>query len=119
MITVVLSLCAACYLLLGPSKALATDTLLMGTATPGGGFPLYGDAVAQAINETEPLLQVLTRNTKGSTENVSLLLSGTLDLALVQGEVAGEYFEHANDPAQKALCSSGDVSHRRDVCGPS
>ncbi len=101
MTSVLLSLFATFYLFLGASLCLATDTLLMGTATPGGGFPLYGDAVARAVNETEPLLRVLTQNTKGSTENVPLLLGGTLDLALVQGEVAMEYFKQANDPTQK------------------
>src|SRR5262249_23633601 len=62
----------------------------LGTATPGGGFPVYGDALAQVINEVDPALEVRTRNTKGSTENVPLLEAGQLDLALVQGEVAPE-----------------------------
>ena len=37
-----------------------------------------------------PSLEVKTRNTRGSTENVPLLEAGQLDLALVQGEVAHE-----------------------------
>jgi len=45
----------------------------LGTATPGGGFPVYGEAVATVINETDPSLDVRPRNTKGSTENVPLL----------------------------------------------
>jgi uncharacterized protein len=65
-------------------------TVILGTATPGGGFPVYGDAVAATINESDPSLDVRPRNTKGSTENVPLLESGQLDLALVQGEVAYE-----------------------------
>ncbi len=65
-------------------------SVVLGTATPGGGFPVYGDAVAAALNEVDPSLGVVTRNTKGSTENVPLLESGQLDLALVQGEVAYE-----------------------------
>jgi len=64
--------------------------IVLGTATPGGGFPLYGDTVAAVINEVDDSLYVDTRNTKGSTENVPLLESGDLDLALVQGEVAHE-----------------------------
>jgi TRAP transporter TAXI family solute receptor len=66
------------------------DTVTLGTATPGGGFPIYGQAVAETIGETDPTLTVRTLNTKGSTENVPLLESGGLDLALVQGEVAHE-----------------------------
>jgi TRAP transporter TAXI family solute receptor len=62
----------------------------LATATPGGGFPVYGDALAATINETDAGLEVRTRNTKGSTENVPLLESGQVDLGLVQGEVAHE-----------------------------
>jgi TRAP transporter TAXI family solute receptor len=71
-----------------PSAGRTTVTL--GTATPGGGFPVYGQAVADTINETDPTLEVRPRNTKGSSENVPLLEAGSLDLALVQGEVAHE-----------------------------
>jgi hypothetical protein len=64
--------------------------IVLGTATPGGGFPVYGAAVAETVNEIEPALAVEPRNTKGSTENVPLLEAGRLDIALVQGEVAHE-----------------------------
>ena len=63
-------------------------TLILGTATPGGGFPVYGDAFAEMVNAQEPRLRIQPRNTKGSTENVPLLEAGKLDLALVAGEVA-------------------------------
>lgn len=62
--------------------------IVLGTATPGGGFPLYGDAFAEVVNAQEPALQVQPRNTKGSGENVPLLEAGKLDIALVAGEVA-------------------------------
>lgn len=69
--------------------AIATAVTL-GTATPGGGFPVYGDAVAATVNATDPSLDVKTRNTKGRTENVPRLEAGTLDLGLMgHGEVAG------------------------------
>ena len=42
--------------------------IVLGTATPGGGFPVYGDAVAAVINAVDDSLRVETRNTKGSTE---------------------------------------------------
>ncbi len=64
------------------------QTIVLGTATPGGGFPLYGGAFAEAVNAADASLVVEPRNTKGSTENVPLLQSGALDIALVQGEVA-------------------------------
>ena len=62
--------------------------LILGTATPGGGFPLYGAAFADMVNAQEPKLRIEPRNTKGSTENVPLLEEGKLDLALVAGEIA-------------------------------
>src|SRR5262245_10300490 len=62
----------------------------LGTATPGGGFPLYGDTVAEIINRTDSSLLLETRNTKGSTENIPLLEAGSLDIALVAGEPAYE-----------------------------
>src|SRR3989440_2435093 len=77
--------------LMGSAAWAAEKTVVvLGTATPGGGFPVYGAAVADIINETDPTLAVQTRNTKGSTENVPVLGAGQLDLALVQGEVVHE-----------------------------
>ena len=64
--------------------------VIHGTATPGGGFPVYGAAFADTINESDPTLLVQTRNTKGSTENVTLLDAGSLDTGQVTGEVAYE-----------------------------
>lgn len=63
-------------------------TLILGTATPGGGFPLFGAAYAETLNAQEPRLRIETRNTKGSTENVPLLEEGGIDLGLVAGELA-------------------------------
>jgi hypothetical protein len=63
-------------------------SLILGTATPGGGFPVFGAAYAELLNAQEPRLKIETRNTKGSTENVPLLEAGKLDLGLVAGELA-------------------------------
>jgi uncharacterized protein len=73
-------------------------TLILGTATPGGGFPVYGDAFAEIINAQERRLRIQTRNTKGSTENVPLLEEGKLDLALVAGEIAAEALGKPDTP---------------------
>jgi TRAP transporter TAXI family solute receptor len=62
----------------------------LGTATPGGGFPVYGDAFIAAIKAQDPALEIEAINTKGSTENVPRLEADTLDIALVQGEVVHE-----------------------------
>jgi uncharacterized protein len=63
-------------------------TLILGTATPGGGFPVFGAAYSEALNAQEPRLRIETRNTKGSTENVPLLEEGKIDIGLVAGELA-------------------------------
>jgi TRAP transporter TAXI family solute receptor len=62
----------------------------LGTATPGGGFPVYGEAFVAAIKAQDPALEIEAINTKGSTENVPMLEASQLDLALVQGEVVHE-----------------------------
>lgn len=64
----------------------------LATATPGGGFPVYGAAFADAVNAADPTLQIEPRNTKGSAENIPLLDAGTIDIGLVQGEAAYEAF---------------------------
>lgn len=73
-------------------NAISTATLSLGTATPGGGFPLYGNAFAEVMNAADPALTIAPRNTKGSNENIPLLEKGELDLALVAGEPAYEAF---------------------------
>jgi len=72
--------------------------LVLGTATPGGGFPVYGDAFTQAVNAEEPRLRIEPKNTKGSTENLPLLEAGKVDLALVAGELASEALAKPGTP---------------------
>jgi TRAP transporter TAXI family solute receptor len=67
-------------------------SVTLATATPGGGFPFFGDNAAAVINETDASLDVQTRNTKGSAENIGLLEQGKMDIALVAGEPAYEAF---------------------------
>jgi len=64
--------------------------LLFGTATPGGGFAVYGQAVMETLAETDPGLSIELRATKGSAENIPLLEAGKLDLAVVEGTIAHE-----------------------------
>ena len=73
-------------------------TLVLGTATPGGGFPVYGAAFSEMVNAQEPRLRIETRNTKGSTENLPLLEAGQLDIALVAGEIASEALARPGTP---------------------
>lgn len=107
------------------ASAPAPTSVVLGTATPGGGFPLYGAAFAESIHEADPSLVVETRNTKGSTENIPLIEAGQLDLALVTGEPLHEAIEGIGRPRAdlRLLCAMystpgmfvvrGDSPHRR------
>jgi TRAP transporter TAXI family solute receptor len=72
--------------------------LRLGTATPGGGFPVYGAAFIAAVQAADPGLAIDPVNTKGSTENVPMLEVGSLDIALVQGEVVHEALRGVGRP---------------------
>jgi TRAP transporter TAXI family solute receptor len=103
----VLMICAALALLAGGAaaqeggKTISKTTISLGTATPGGGFPLYGNAFAETMNAADSTLSIEPRNTKGSNENIPLLEAGQLDIATVAGEPAYEAFMGINRPATK------------------
>jgi uncharacterized protein len=78
--------------------AAEKTTVRLGTATPGGGFPVYGDALVAAIKTVDPSLEIEPVHTKGSAENIPLLEAGKLDIALVQGESAYEALNGINRP---------------------
>jgi uncharacterized protein len=81
------------------APAMAEETrLTLGTATPGGGFPVYGAAFVETVKEADPALVVEAKNTKGSAENIPLLEEGRLDIALVQGEAVHEAFAGIGRP---------------------
>src|SRR5258708_24702781 len=82
-------------------KAIQKTTISLGTATPGGGFPLYGNAFAEVMNAADPALSIEPRNTKGSNENIPLLEAGQLDIGLVAGEPSYEAFMGIGRPATK------------------
>jgi TRAP transporter TAXI family solute receptor len=82
-------------------KVIQKTAISLGTATPGGGFPLYGNAFAEVMNDADSTLSILPRNTKGSTENIPLLEAGQLDIALVAGEPAYEAFAGIGRPATR------------------
>jgi TRAP transporter TAXI family solute receptor len=96
--------CAAVLLLVGSAaaqdggKAIQKATISLGTATPGGGFPLYGNAFAEIMNEADPTLLIKPRSTKGSNENIPLLEAGNLDIGLVAGEPSYEAFAGIGRP---------------------
>lgn len=80
-----------------PAHARAMK-IRLGTATPGGGFPVYGAAFVDGVRRVDPTLEIEAINTRGSTENVPMLEAGTLDIALVQGEVVHESLSGVSRP---------------------
>ena len=86
-------------LLASGAYAQSNAVVVLGTATPGGGFPVYGEAFAKVVNDSAAGLMIEPRNTKGSLENIPLLESGKLDIALVAGEPAFEALNGVKGPA--------------------
>ena len=76
--------------LTGGAVAQQKTSVVLGTATPGGGFPLYGAAYSSTINEMDATLSVEPKNTKGSTENIPLIESGGIHIGQATGEVTYE-----------------------------
>jgi hypothetical protein len=76
--------------LTGGAVAQQKTVVVLGTATPGGGFPLYGAAYSSTINEMDPTLSIEPKNTKGSTENIPLVESGGIHIGQATGEVTYE-----------------------------
>src|SRR6267143_447454 len=75
---------------LNEAAAQQKTTVVLGTATAGGGFQIYGAAYSEVLNEADATLVVEQRSTKGSTENAPLLAEGKIDIGLATGEVTYE-----------------------------
>lgn len=101
----------ACLVMLPPLQAEEREPaagLVLGTATPGGSFPAFAEALVGALRESDPGLAIELKNTRGSSENLTLLREGKLDLALVQGEYAYEALG-AQGPDKPALTVAAPV----------
>jgi TRAP transporter TAXI family solute receptor len=72
------------------SDGAQTVRLVLGTATPGGGFAAYGQALEESLRATDAALSIELRATGGSVENIPALEARKLDLALVEGTAAYE-----------------------------
>ena len=53
------------------AKAAEKTLVILGTATPGGGFPVYGQAVSESINAVDTTLDVRPQNTAGSSAAIA------------------------------------------------
>jgi TRAP transporter TAXI family solute receptor len=77
---------------LTPADAQVTR-VVMGTATQGGGFQLFGRNLAEVLNAASPELKVEAIATRGSRQNLSLLEKGEIDIGLVEGNAARQALE--------------------------
>jgi TRAP transporter TAXI family solute receptor len=97
----------ALALVCGPGMSNAQSAertpVFLGTATPGGGFELFGNVLAEVINDADASLNVIARNTRGSRQNIPLLEQSTLDVALVASLPAREAFEGIDRPQPTPL----------------
>ena len=99
------------------NNTFQNTTLIMGTATQGGGFPVYGNAFAEVIAEADPTLSIETRNTMGSSENMPMMEKGQLDLGLVAGGIFYQALQGIRTASAQAEDPDRDLWHSRHVCG--
>lgn len=108
LLALALTLLAGCGAPSGPSGsgsgAENLTLLTIGTADSGGTMYQAGSAIAQVITQEDSSIKINISASSGSNQNVRLLDSGEVDLALVSGDVA--------------FCSSSSdfSSGRRDCC---
>jgi len=87
-------------LVLGLSAALADNStkVVLGTATKGGGFELFGQALTEVINATDTTLKIEAIASKGSTQNLQYLEEGKIDIGLVEGNAARQALDGIGRP---------------------
>ncbi len=95
-------LASAPAIVLGAVSAPAQQMkITLGTAMEGGSVAAYGAAFISALRSVDPTFEIRPVTTKGILENVSMLDSGELDIGLVFGEVAHEFFMGIGRPVTK------------------
>lgn len=78
-----------------PAQADTISKVVLGTATQGGGFQLFGQNLSEVINTNNAHLMVDAVATKGSEQNLLFLQQGKIDMALVEGNAAHQALEGA------------------------
>jgi TRAP transporter TAXI family solute receptor len=75
------------------SSDTQTTQIVLGTATQGGGFQLFGQNLAEVINAQGLDIRVDAIATRGSRQNLELLEQGKVDIGLVEGNAARQALE--------------------------
>jgi len=82
-----------------PILAGAATPVSWATATKGGGFQLFGQHLAEAINATDSQVKVEVLATRGSRHNLKLLEAGDVDVGQVEGNAARVALDGIGRPA--------------------
>lgn len=86
--------------------AADTDRVVLGTATKGGGFQLFGQNLAEVINAADSTLSVDAIATKGSRQNLPFLEQGKIDIGQVEGNAARQALDGiGREPANLKVLS--------------
>ena len=89
----------ASLLVITPTAMAAEKTdVVLGTATRGGGFQLFGQNLAEVINQVDNSLKVDAIATRGSKQNLPFLEQGKIDIGLVEGNAARQALEGIGRP---------------------
>ncbi|MDX2219583.1 MAG: TAXI family TRAP transporter solute-binding subunit [Burkholderiales bacterium] len=94
------ALLLALTLLAASAQAQTLSTYRLATATPGGGFQVFGNALAEAVAATNTNVRIAPQATAGSAENFGLLLERKVELALIQGDAAYQAFAERPEVAR-------------------
>lgn len=93
-LVIIAALLCAAFLWSASTRAEMQPTkVLLGTATKGGGFQLFGQNLIEVINVTDANLQVEEMPTRGSKQNLPFLEHGKIDIGLVEGNAARQALE--------------------------
>ncbi len=86
--------------------AAEAHRVVLGTATKGGGFQLFGQNLAEVINSTDTTLSVEAIATKGSRQNLPFLEQGKIDIGQVEGNAARQALDGiGREPANLKVLS--------------
>ncbi len=94
------TLLLAATLLATSVHAQDITTFRLATATPGGGFQVFGKALAESVAVTAANIRITPQATAGSAENFGLLLERKVDMALIQGDAAYQAFAERPEVAR-------------------
>jgi len=80
--------------------------IVLGTATRGGGFQLFGQHLVEVVNAVDPELHAGSIATRGSKQNLSLLAEGKIDFGLIEGNAAHDALQATSEASERLMVLS-------------